>query len=187
MMQKERVKWWSMLRRWKIQFNIQGDLRLDQFPKYMNKKMGLCILWFSMNKRNMRSYRSSIKVCNIKWINLKRKTLGMRWPFFKEVEATLPTLQRETHKVKWSLPLHRQVKNLYVWNLVLKRRLRLMKKRLTEVKESRRKRKISKLYFLVEGVEEEKTSEKIIWQLLPTGVVHRVSNNIRVSWEIHFW
>jgi len=37
-----------------------------------------------------------------------------------------------------------------------------MKKRLTEVKESRRKRKISKLYFLVEGVEEEKTSEKII-------------------------
>lgn len=70
---------------------------------------------------------------------------------FKEVETVFPTLQKAKNKLKWNLHLHRQEKNLYVKNLVLKRRLILVKQKLIEVKLSRRKRKRCKLDILAEA------------------------------------
>lgn len=74
-----------------------------------------------------------------------------KFALFGHVEVVMVALDKAKYKLKWTLPLHKQVKNLYVQNLILKRRLRLVKNRLTEVREAGRKRKIGKLEFLVEA------------------------------------
>lgn len=53
---------------------------------------------------------------------------------FIHVEVVMPILDKAKYKLKWNFPLHRQVKNL-----VLKRRLRLMKKIHDKVRENKRK------------------------------------------------
>ena len=50
---------------------------------------------------------------------------------FRQLKAIEPVLDKAEYKLKWTLPLHRQVKSLYVQNLALKRRLILVKLKLT--------------------------------------------------------
>jgi len=57
------------------------------------------------------------------------------------LEAIEPILDKEKYKLKWTLTLHGKAENLYTQDLVLKRRLRLVKRKLTKVKEVGRKRK----------------------------------------------
>ncbi len=70
-------------------------------------------------------------------------------------ELVDPIIDNAKHKLKWTLPLHWQVRNMYTNNLVLKRRLGLVKQQLTEAKQYRRKRKRGKLDILAE-VEKKK-------------------------------
>lgn len=83
---------------------------------------------------------------------------------FGHVEVVMPALYKAKYKLKWTLPLHRKVKNLYVQNLVLKRRLRLVKKRLTEVREVGRNRKRQKLVVLVEAITKMKLQQETLAQ-----------------------
>lgn len=41
-------------------------------------------------------------------------------------------IKRKKHFLKWALPVRRQVKQYYIRNLVLKRRVRIMKQKLSK-------------------------------------------------------
>lgn len=64
---------------------------------------------------------------------------------FRQLEVVEPIVDKYKYKLKSTLPLHRQVKSLYVHNLVLKRRLGLVKQKLIEASQSGRKKKRGKL------------------------------------------
>lgn len=81
---------------------------------------------------------------------------------FREVEVVIPVLYKAKYKMKWNLPLNMPVKYPYVQNLVLKRRLRLVMNKLTEVKEAKRKMKRGKLELLVEA----STKVNLQWETL---------------------
>lgn len=70
---------------------------------------------------------------------------------FRQLEAIEPILDKNKYKLKLTLPLHRQVKSLSMHNLLLKRRLRLVKQELIKAKESGRKRRRRRLDILVEA------------------------------------
>jgi len=72
---------------------------------------------------------------------------------FRQLEFVEPVLETAKYKLKLTLPLHRKVKSLYVQNLVLKRRLKLVKQKLIKAKESRRNIRRIKLYILIEAAQ----------------------------------
>lgn len=47
-----------------------------------------------------------------------------------QVAETLDTVEKAKVFMKWTLPLHRQLKNYYIINLIMRRRLRIMNQKM---------------------------------------------------------
>jgi len=69
----------------------------------------------------------------------------------RQLEVVEPILDKAKYKLKWTLPLHRKVKSLYVNNLMLKRRIIFVKKKLLVSKKYERNKKRGKLDILTEA------------------------------------
>lgn len=85
---------------------------------------------------------------------------------FKEIQVVELVLDMNVeYNLKWTLPLHRQVRSLYTQNLVLKRRLKLVNQQLTKANKYGTKRNKEKLDILAEMIKGKSSSGGFYWGL----------------------